>query len=296
MRISILTFSIFIIFSCNTERFTQEDIRHDYLTVKDHQLYYEEVGEGEPLIFLHAGLMNSTMWSHQVEFFANQGYRVICIDDVGHGKTKDGKDTVRNDENILALLNHLRLEKASLVGLSWGGIHASDFAVEYPDKVNKLVLVSAAVNNYFTREHEDSLTLDLRTRMDSAFSQQRYDTATELFIQTWLIGPHRTAEAVSPETIGYMRKTVLEKIQEHGMETWTNLRERPALHDLDQITCPVLILTGTEDLEGIKKTAAIFRDSIPTSYHMEFSGVAHMINLERPDEFNHLLLTFLKDF
>jgi len=296
MRLLTTLLITLVAIACTNKHYELDDRKTDYLAVKDHRLYYEELGEGEPLVFLHAGLMNSDMWSRQVAFFANAGYHVICIDDVGHGKTQDGKDSVNNHENILALLDHLRLEKVNLAGLSWGGIHASDFAVEHPDKVDKLILVSAGLNNYFTREHEDSLTLDLRARMDSAFSQKKYDTAVDLFIQTWLVGPHRKPEAVNPETIDYMRKEVLSKIQNHGMDTWTHIRNTPAIQDLNRIKCPVLIITGTEDLEGIKKTAAIFRDSIPSSYHMEFTGVAHMINLERPDEFNHLLLTFLKNF
>lgn len=285
-----------LLVSCGTKHYAYEDRTSDYLPLKDHQLYYHELGEGKPLIFLHAGLMDAEMWEKQVEFFANEGYHVICIDDIGHGKTKDGKDTVYNHEIIRSLLNHLHLEKASFVGLSWGGIHSSDFAVEYPEKVDKLVLVSAGLNNYFTREHDDSITLDLRTRMDAAFSQQKYDSAIELFISTWLVGPHRKADAVNPKTIEDMRTTVHAKIHDHGMNTWTNLRKNPAIHDLHKIKSPVLILSGTEDLGGIKKTAAIFRDSIPFSWHMEFKGVAHMINLERPDEFNHLVNTFLKDF
>lgn len=111
------------------------------------KLYFAVYGTGEPLLLLHGGAGNADHWANQVAAFAEK-YQVIVVDSRGHGRsTRDAKPITYEQmaDDVIALMDQLKLERAALVGWSDGGATAIDLAIRYPERVSKLV---AFATNY----------------------------------------------------------------------------------------------------------------------------------------------------
>jgi len=111
------------------------------LPVSGGGLYYEVQGEGQPIILLHAGGMDSKMWDAQFNYLSQQ-FRVVRYDQRGFGRSSKPEQSFYPVDDLYQLMQHLGIKRASLVGLSMGAGVALDFALEYPEMVEKLVLVS----------------------------------------------------------------------------------------------------------------------------------------------------------
>ena len=123
-----------------------------YVQLDDTQLYYQTIGEGPPLVFVHAGIADSRLWRQQRDTFADQ-YRVICYDLRGYGKSDPLSESFAHYRDLGHLLDTLNVDVAHFVGVSMGGVTAIDFALEQPDRVASLTLVEPAVGGYeFTDE------------------------------------------------------------------------------------------------------------------------------------------------
>ena len=112
------------------------------------KLYYAVYGSGEPLLMLHGGLGHSDVWGAQIPVFAEK-YKVIAVDSRGHGRsTRDdmpfGYDLMADD--VVALMDKLGIDKASIVGWSDGGIIGLDIAIRYPERLDKLFAFGANYN------------------------------------------------------------------------------------------------------------------------------------------------------
>jgi pimeloyl-ACP methyl ester carboxylesterase len=117
-----------------------------YAEVNGINLYYEIHGSGRPLVLLHGGLGATEMFGPALVRLA-EGHRVIGVDLQGHGRTADVDRPMRLEtlaDDILALLDHLELPQVDAVGYSLGGGVAFQLAVRHPERVRKLVVVSAA--------------------------------------------------------------------------------------------------------------------------------------------------------
>ena len=118
-----------------------------YAELNGLNLYYESHGTGRPLILLHGGLGSGEMFGPILPALSRH-HQVIVVDLQGHGRTADIDrpiDTRLMADDIAALIDHLRLEKADLMGYSLGGGVAFFTAVKYPQKVGKLVMASANI-------------------------------------------------------------------------------------------------------------------------------------------------------
>ncbi|KAG8899918.1 hypothetical protein FRC00_000670 [Tulasnella sp. 408] len=117
-------------------------------------LWYDTFGSSNshrsPIIFLHGGLANSDYFGQQVRFFEGKGFKIITVDSRGHGRsTTDftipiGYDLMSDD--FVALLDHLKIPKASFVGWSDGAINALNIAAKHPDRVDKVFAFAANYN------------------------------------------------------------------------------------------------------------------------------------------------------
>jgi pimeloyl-ACP methyl ester carboxylesterase len=130
-----------------TDRTTQAKGTGQYADVNGIKLYYETHGTGRPLILLHGGLMSGETFGPVLSDLAGN-HQVIVPDLQGHGRTADIDrpiDIKLMADDIAALIDYLRLDKPDLIGYSLGGGVAFFTAVKYPDKIGKLVIVSANI-------------------------------------------------------------------------------------------------------------------------------------------------------
>ncbi|EJT03254.1 alpha/beta hydrolase [Rhizobium sp. CCGE 510] len=115
--------------------------------VNDIKMYYAEYGEGDPILFIHGGLGNAEVWGHQIADFARD-HLVIVADSRGHGRSTRSQQPFGYDlmtSDYVALLDHLKIGKVTLVGWSDGGIIGIDMAMNHPEKLTRVIAQAANV-------------------------------------------------------------------------------------------------------------------------------------------------------
>ena len=255
------------------------------------ELYYEVKGEGQPLLLIHAGVADSRMWEDQVEAFARQ-YQVICFDLRGYGRTKFSGGRYANHEDAAGLLDYLGLERVRLVGISFGGRIALDFALAYPERVEALVLGAPALDGYPVSPEVEQFGAE----EEAALDRGDLAAATELNLRMWVDGPHRAPDQVSPT----VRERVRE-MQHHAFSlpfpegAQTQFLEPPAIERLIDLQTPTLILIGDLDVPWMLAIANHLATHIPGAKQKTIPGVAHLLNMEKPELFNQWVLEFLQE-
>ncbi|UKB83259.1 alpha/beta fold hydrolase [Chryseobacterium sp. MEBOG06] len=229
----------------------------NYLKLKDTNLYYEIYGEGEPLVLLHGNSGSIKDYYQQIPVLAKQ-YKVIAIDTRGQGKSVDTseKDFTYKQfaDDLKVLVDQLNLKKINIAGWSDGGNTGLEFALKYPENLNKLVTIGA---NAFPKGVDEKLF--------TYFKQQMH-------IIQMLNEPGRYNE---------IRLLNL-------MITEPNISKK----DLNKITSPVLIIAGDKDVIKPEHTEFIAKE-IPHAESKIYKDASHMIPFEKAEELNADILQFL---
>lgn len=110
-------------------------------------IYYESKGTGDPVVLIHGFSLDRRMWQPQIDFLSRK-YHVVTYDMRGFGKSSLPTNEYSHHGDLLAVLGALHLTKVTIIGLSLGGEVAIDFALSYPQYVNKLVLASSSLGGY----------------------------------------------------------------------------------------------------------------------------------------------------
>ena len=189
------------------------------------------------------------------------------------------------------LLDHLKIERAHLVGLSLGGRIAVDFALEHPDRVLKLIPVAPGLSGYdFNAEPEKKCTQDIR----EAYMAADFEKAAEVFLAGWTVGPKRKVEDVDEA----FRSRVLSIIRENikpGLDGGYMVEaDPPALGRLAEIRVPTMVVIGNLDMPGILDIAGRIEKEVAGSKKVVIKGAAHTVNMEKPEKFNSVVLKFLE--
>jgi len=266
-----------------------------FADVEGASLYYEVTGKGTPIVFLHGFTCDHRNWEPQVKYFSKK-YRVITYDARGYGQSTLPDTTPYSfTEDLAALLDYLKIEKAVIVGHSMGGTPAFFYSLDYPDRVLALVLAEGGVHI------PDTLIISPGNLRDyfSGFSYV-YNVFQEEGIEkaraAWLtINPIKSAAAnpLSSELIKTM-------INDYSGWHWQNSDPQksnpvgtPEL--LGRIKVPTLIITGELSHAVIKELVSAEEKYIPNSKKVVLLNSNHMLNLENPEQFNHELMTFLNE-
>jgi pimeloyl-ACP methyl ester carboxylesterase len=237
-----------------------------YAHVNGIDLWYAEYGKGPPVILLHGGLGNSDYWGNQVPALA-RSYRVITIDSRGHGRSgRDarpyGYDLMADD--VLALMDHLHIDKASIVGWSDGGIIGLDIAIRHPERLNRLFAFGANSDPSGVREDLGQNDTFNRFIAHAGGDYKRlsrtpgdYDAFVAAISKMWDTEPHFTAD------------------------------------QLRAIRVPTAIADGEHD-EAIKRAhTEMMAGLIPGARLIILPGVSHFAMLQDPALFNAAVLGFL---
>lgn len=225
------------------------DIKHFYL----------ERGQGEPLILLHGNGESSDYFQHQIDVFAGY-YHVYAPDTRGHGRTPRGDRpfTIRQfSDDLLQFMQAHQIEKAHLLGFSDGGNIAMIFAMQHPERVDRLILDGANLDPGGVKR-STQIPIEIGYRIARRFAQ-RSDPARK-----------------NAEMLGLM-------VNDPDI--------RP--EELKAIRARTLVMAGTKDMIRREHTCLI-ADSIPDS-RLVFIRGGHFIANKNPEEFNRAVLAFLKD-
>ncbi len=251
-------------------------------------LYYEIAGTGQPLVLIHGGLVNSSLWDDQFEVFAGQ-YRTLRYDVRGFGKSKSPTSYYSNHGDLRDLLEYLGLEKACVAGLSMGGGIAIDFTLAYPHHVAALLPVAAGLGGYRATSNRA-----LRDEMEAAYERGDKERAVELSLQVWTDGPRRTPDQVDPAVRERIRVMTTQTFDLPDVEQWLQRLEPPAIDRLPEIHVPTLFIVGDQDVEDILKIGDLIVANVRGAQRAVIPNTAHHLNMEQPAEFNRIVLEFLE--
>jgi 3-oxoadipate enol-lactonase len=253
-------------------------------------LYYEVTGGGHPLLLLHAGVADSRMWDDQFPVFA-QYYRVIRYDRRGFGRTVVSAEPFSNHDDAAHLLSSLGVEKAYVVGVSFGGYVAIDFTLAYPEMVDALVLSAPNVSGY---EPSSDELLRFCTEEEEALARGDLAAATELNVRMWVDGPDRTPDQVNPAVRERVREMQLHAF---AMDIPEAVERRsltpPAITRLVEIQVPTLIIVGEQDVPEFLGISNLVAAGIRGAKKVVIPGAAHLPSMEEPELFNRIVLDFL---
>lgn len=249
-------------------------------------LYYEVAGAGRPLVLLHEGFADSRMFDDQIAAFAAR-YRVIRYD--RHGSGRSGRPTVPYTHHgaLRDLLRHLGVARASLLGLSDGGRVAIDGALAYPALVDALIPVAPAVGGYTGSD----AYLRQWGEIGAALAAGDVPGAVKLTLRMWMDEPTRTSAEVDPAVRERMREMMTHYYTIRGDDPPP--LEPPAIARLAEIRVPTLIMVGDKDQPDILTQGDLLHAGITGTQKIVIPGVAHVPNMERPADFNRLVLGFL---
>jgi 2-hydroxy-6-oxonona-2,4-dienedioate hydrolase len=269
------------------------DVQSGIAALEGAQLYYETAGSGPWLVLLHAGVADRRMWEGQWEVFAAH-FRVLCYDMRGFGRSPMIAGAFSNRQDLFHLLRFLGIESACLVGCSMGGMTAVDFTLEHPQMVRAMVLVSAAVSGYQPAGQPPQEIFDLIAARQAG----DFEAAADLQVRIWADGFKRDGQA-DPHVRALIRRMSLEALENQdeflrstGFVMETPLQP-PAMERLEQLNMPALVLAGDLDDETVLSLADILVERLPAARKETIQGAAHLPNLEKPQEFNRLVLEFL---
>ncbi|MCB0463881.1 MAG: alpha/beta hydrolase [Flavobacteriaceae bacterium] len=264
-----------------------------YLNINENKIHYKVLGKGKPLVFVHGGYLNLDMWENQVQFFSERGYKTIVFSDLGHGKTALKNSNTYGYEIIDQIVEKVAEDKVTLVGLSWGAMLSVDYALNFPEKIEKLVLVSPGLNgwSYF----QDSVASENYTLREVAMSDNDTLKAAELFHKNWAIGPRRNKAKLNAAFVEQSFRLIKSTMQKHWKAEWSKLDTLPAIDRLEKINVPTLVLIGEEDAKDILMIGEKYHKDIPKCTLIEMENVAHLINMEKPELFNQILSDFLNE-
>jgi 3-oxoadipate enol-lactonase len=258
------------------------------------QLYYEIAGAGQSVVFIHAGIADSRMWNAQFEAFA-QRYRVLRYDHRGMGKSSmpPGPFSLRDD--LDALVRHFNMAPAVLIGCSMGGGAELDCALEHPDVARALVLVGAGVSGSPLKPSEEMNKL--WEQVDELAGKGNLDGANEIELRMWVDGMRRTPDQVDPAVRALVREMNLASFtrDEEHKQGQSQPLQPPAYGRLGEIQVPTLVIVGADDQPLIVQTADILASQIPGARKVVMEGLAHVPNMEKPAEFNQIVVGFLAE-
>lgn len=257
------------------------------------RLYYEEAGSGTPVIFIHEFAGDHRSWEPQMRFFARY-FRCIAYAARGFPPSEVPEDGARYSQahardDVVAVLDHLKIDRAHVVGLSMGGFAALHVGIAYPNRARSLVIAGCGYGAEPDKKEKFQAECDAAA---SSFESNWAETAKK-----YALGPTRV-QFQNKDPRGWAE--FASQLQEHSPKgqalTMRGVQmKRPSLYelidDMRKIEVPTLIVTGDED-DPCLEPGLLMKRSIATSGLVVLPHSGHTINIEEPEAFNRALLEF----
>jgi pimeloyl-ACP methyl ester carboxylesterase len=238
-----------------------------YAPVNGIKLWYATFGNGEPVLFVHGGLGNSDYWGNEVRALVAAHYRVIVMDSRGHGRSTRNAQPFGYDlmsDDVIGLLDYLKLKKVTLVGWSDGAIIGLDIAMHHPDRLSKLFAFAANID-------------------PSGVA----DASHSAVVNAYILRAGREYAALSPTPKEY--KSFLAQIT-----TMWNSQPHWTRADFAKIKVPTWIVDADHDEMITHDQPRKMADWTPGAGLLIEPDVSHFAFLQDPEQFNRDILHFLQ--
>jgi 3-oxoadipate enol-lactonase len=269
-------------------------VRHyseNSLTITDNNLTVSYIDEGPSnsptIIFIHGFPLNKSMWEKQIEILKGK-FRVIVYDIRGHGNTDIGNDDFSIElfvNDLLRLMDALKIDKTILCGFSMGGYIALNAIENYPGRFNALLLCDTNCAADMSEAKEKRLKT-IESIKEKGLEQYAEESLKKLF------APISFSKYI--EEIAVVREMIMKTSEQSLFKTLHALAERKeTCTNLHKIKVPVLILVGKEDEITPPDVALMIHEKIKGSTIHIIDHAGHLSNMENNDEFNEHLIKFV---
>jgi 3-oxoadipate enol-lactonase len=236
-------------------------------------------------VLIHGGLVDSRQWDDQMAPLAKR-HRVVRYDLRGYGKSASPSTPFSHIEDLAALFDFLHVERATVVGLSLGGMVAADFALEHPGRVENLVLVGSGLRG----DTQPPDTKSLRAYQVGA--REGAEPYFQAFLEADLLAGVRNR----PQARERMHRMMVENFKALAALSGNLLQypSPPTLARLGDIHARTLVVIGSLDSLNLKNIADTLATKVPSARKRVIEGASHHPPVETPREFNRILLEFLQ--
>lgn len=256
-----------------------------FLDIDGARIYYEEQGTGPCVVFNHGFAMDRRMWDLQFDAFAER-FRVVRYDLRGFGKSDLPVRSYSTVDDLHLLMDQLDIEKACLVGSSLSGSLAIEFALTWPERVTGLVLAGSNLRGYC---HSDAYVKEYLRYREVARSEGMA-AAQAVMLGNLLL----RSIARKPELFASIEAMIGDYSGFHLLSRDPHRVFYPrAIDRLGEITCPVQIVVGQNDIADLQGVARLLIAEIKHARSVMIPGVGHIVNMEASERFNEIVLDFL---
>lgn len=258
------------------------------------KLYFEESGEGPPLVLIHSANTNLHIWDEQFDVLSKR-FRTVRYDGRGFGRSESERVDFTDYADLLALLDHLDLERSVLVGLSLGGMTAMEFALEHPERVSALVLAGSGLSGYVPEFSETDQERFAAVR--SAAAEGDFESAAALIAEGYLDAPGRPWTEVDPSLGERLQGMILQSVNRFALNNagLHHFIDPPAIGRLAEITVPTLVILGQYESPNEYRIADLLEAGMPNVTRVVIPGSKHLTSMENPDAFNRAVTAFLAE-
>jgi 3-oxoadipate enol-lactonase len=273
-----------------TKKSTPGSPRAGRAPVAGGEIAFEAAGTGTPILFVHSIIADQRMWNREVAKFSAD-HQTIRYDLRGFGRSPPATGSFSYQGDVDALLTHLHIPSAYVVGSSMGGAIAIDFALAHPEKVRGLLLaapgLSGGFDTPFTPDEKAAFDYDEQKSNEVSAAWKKGDAARaiDLLRQLW-------CSALSGAARELFQTMVTENTAEvFGYRSMKLAQDAPpASKRLPGLKVPTSVLVGDRDNPSSVPFAKRIAEAIPRARLISVAGADHLVNLSRPDAFDEALL------
>lgn len=256
--------------------------------------YYQDKGEGFPLLFGHSYLWSSDMWQPQIEKLS-KNFRCIAVDLWDHGKSGhiDKKTQTLEDlsEDYYRLMQHLNLKEFSVIGLSVGGMWGAHLALNHKESVKSLIMMDTYLGSE-PQSTEEKYNLMLNTiEAAQKFPEPLIEQIVPLFFSRNTLSQKKDLVESFKSSLRNYDKSKISGVVKLGKIIFSR---KNLLNRFHEITMPTLIVVGADDIPRPVAEAKEMASLLPNSQLHIVDEAGHICNLEKPDFVTNLLHDFLK--
>jgi pimeloyl-ACP methyl ester carboxylesterase len=258
------------------------ELREHHVPVDSGHLYAEEVGDGPPVLLLHAGVTDRRVWDPLLAPLA-AGHRVIRCDSRGYGRSPAATGPFSLVADAVAVLDALGVERAHFVGLSQGGATSVDTALAHPDRVRTLTLIAPGLTGFNWPE--------LPGYAERVAAAERGDgrQLARQVLRLW--APLSVGRDGDP--LDDLAATMIFDLADRFLLDEREVEEPSAVDRLGQITAPTLVVLGDRDIDAIAAIGDLLASRIPGARLVTLPGADHILPLRVPQQLAGLLADHL---